>query len=198
MHEEKKKIRKELLHKRNEIDPVTKIIAARDILSRLAKMDEFQKAEDILLYASYDSEVPTREIFDTTLWMEKRVFFPKVTESEMEFYEIKNYEELSEGYKGILEPDGGSLKYQDDNHKGTFMILPGSVFGRDGYRIGYGKGYYDRYLTMHPSIIKCGICYSMQLISHCPHEAFDIKMDIIVTERETIHIERNRLQRVKI
>lgn len=190
MKEEKKRFRTEFLQKRNSIDSVSKIMASREILSGLSRTDEFQKAEELLLYASYGCEVPTREIFDTAIWMEKKVYFPKVLGTNMKFYQINRYEELVDGYQGILEPEGNSLEFQDSPDKRTLMILPGCVFGRDGYRIGYGKGFYDRFLSEHPSIIKCGICYDLQMVMECPKEAFDIKMDMIVTEREVISISR--------
>lgn len=186
MYEEKKKLRKELLQKRNAVDPVYKMIASREILSKISRMDEFQKADEILLYASYGSEVPTREIFETAVWMEKKVCFPKVIGTDMKFYEINHYEDLVDGYQGILEPEGKSPEFQDNPGKRVFMILPGCVFGRDGYRIGYGKGFYDRFLSTHTSVIKCGICYDLQLVNVCPHEDFDIKMDLVVTDREVI------------
>ena len=66
------------------------------------------------------------------------------------------------------------------------IIVPGTVFGRDGYRIGYGKGFYDRYLADYPGLWKTGICFSTQIVKECPHDEYDIQMDEIVCENEVI------------
>ena len=80
--------------------------------------------------------------------------------------------------------------------KGSFLsdsviIVPGSAFSREGYRVGYGKGFYDRYLAAHPELNRIGVCYDVQLLWQCPHDEYDVKMDRIVTEFEELYFQRS-------
>ena len=139
----------------------------------------------ILFYVSYGTETDTgvliRELLETP---EKNVHIavPKVKGDEMEFYEIKSFSDLVSGYKGILEPKGDVLA-QPSN---ALMVMPGLVFDRRRNRIGYGGGYYDRYLAQHSEQIEKTVAaaYDLQVMPHdiktAPH---DIKPDCIVTEK---------------
>lgn len=183
----KSELRKEILAQRNKVSPVDKILASRAVLYSLGQMPEFQKANRLLLYVSYGSELPTEEIFSAAIWQEKEVYVPKVlSPGHMEFYRITSYEQLIDGYQGILEPVGDTERYiVNASTPKDLILVPGSVFDKKGNRIGYGKGFYDRYLTGLP-IQKCGICYDLQLVDEILAEPGDVPMDFLVTEKKII------------
>ena len=113
----------------------------------------------------------------------KRVYFPKSygEDCHMEFYQVISVKQLEAGYKGIREPAADeSLRYRFRTQEDTLMILPGVAFGTDGYRIGYGKGFYDRYLQDKAQITRMGLAFSNQITEPFIHEEHDRKMDKIV------------------
>ena len=89
----------------------------------------------------------------------------------MDFYEIRDFSELQKGAYGILEPTGDRLLLPQ---KDDLMLVPGAAFDRNGYRIGYGGGYYDRYLRRHPDMKTIALAYDFQIISRVPAEEFDV------------------------
>lgn len=189
--EKKKKIRSVYLKRRNKLEPEKRKAASEKIRKRLYASKRFKAAQTIFVYASYKSEVQTKELIQDALKMGKRVAVPKVVGEEMHFYEILSWEELFPGYQGILEPQisGRESLIPTDS---DLIVLPGAVFDRRGGRIGYGGGYYDRYWDrIHGT--GGNKPYLLALAYHCqmypgkiPLEEHDIKMDCILTERGAI------------
>ncbi len=189
--EKKKKIRSVYLKRRNSLDMDKRKAACKKIREKLYTSKRFKAAKTVFVYASYKSEVETGKLIRDMLKMGKKVAVPKVIGKEMEFYEISSWEELFPGYQGILEPQGTDkeLVYPADS---DIMLLPGAVFDRRGGRIGYGGGYYDRYLDRimenyghKPYLLALG--YQVQLYhGTLPLEKHDRKMDCIVTEKSVI------------
>ncbi len=139
-------------------------------------------AEWVYIYVSYGSEADTRHLINALLKLPHRVAVPRVDGKEMEFYEIKDTKDLKPGYNGIPEPFCGSPVLKCNG----IMFMPGLVFDKAYGRIGYGGGYYDRYLYRHRdnNILKIGVAYSFQVLEKgsIQMEAHDIKPDIIITE----------------
>lgn len=159
------------------------------IQKNIMKSELYKSADCLMIYADFHGEVGTFLLIEDALLKGKHVFLPKVlenfTESRMEFYEIFSSAELLNGYKGIKEPTGNLQRTFDyDKYQAStlLMLVPGVAFSKEGYRIGYGKGYYDIYLADKPLIIKCGMCFDMQIVDDIPYEATDIKMDLIIGE----------------
>ena len=123
----KMQIRKEILSKRDALSNEERIIKSRRITDAVLKLECYQKAASILLFASYKSEVNTFLLAKESIHQGKTVFFPKVTGKEMEFYKITAIDELKPGYQGILEPSI-SEAYYGNVTSDTVMIMPGSVF----------------------------------------------------------------------
>ena len=116
----------------------------------------------------------------------KRTAVPKVTgERRMEFYYISSMEELSPGYRGIPEPEGRAGT-EAVPAKDALIILPGAAFDRMGNRLGYGGGFYDTYLASHPQAGRAAIAFSVQIAERIPSGPYDIRPDIIFTEKEMI------------
>ncbi|MCX8198005.1 MAG: phosphoribosylglycinamide formyltransferase [Candidatus Micrarchaeota archaeon] len=156
------------------------------IMDRFLRLPEFISAKCVLLYASKGSEVHTDGIIQSALSLGKKVGLPVTIKEkkELEIYELKSIEELSEGAFGILEPpraaDRRIMPSQVD-----LAVVPGISFDRRGHRIGYGMGYYDSLLSKMKAV-KVGLAYQMQIVRQIPNEPHDIAVDLIVTESETI------------
>jgi 5-formyltetrahydrofolate cyclo-ligase len=113
----------------------------------------------------------------------------------MNFYKISSYDELQSGAYGILEPITNE-KYVPSqicndisgNKTKDIIIIPGLVFDIKGNRIGYGGGYYDRYLLEHKNLIKCAVCYDFQIVDEgiIPYGKYDVKVDAIVTDKRLV------------
>lgn len=179
--EEKKAFRRAALERRSLADPMEAPLCAR----RLAELPEFQAAEAVFCYASYGTELPTGPVIALARELGKRVAYPKVLDREtMKFYFA---EMLQPGFRGIPEPVAGEEAVP---RPGDLMLLPGAAFSLEGHRMGYGGGYYDRYLAALPCRpVCCGLCYELQLVQQLPHEPHDQIMDLLVTPQRIITIE---------
>lgn len=191
--DEKKIIRNDLINKRDSIDSDTWNRDSKIIQKNIILSDIYKKSDCILCYSDFHGEVGTLMIIEDALLSGKKVFLPKVlqnfTEARMDFYEIISTNELIDGYKGIMEPTGNREKtfnYDEWSGKRVLMTVPGVAFSNEGYRLGYGLGYYDLYLSDKPSIIKAGICFSMQIAKNIPILEHDIKMDFLFTEKTSV------------
>jgi 5-formyltetrahydrofolate cyclo-ligase len=184
-------LRSEALTKRDAIPlPVRKIKDAA-IAERLFASDKFASARAVMLYASFRSEVSTEAIILKTLEAGKKVVLPRVNseESSLALYEIKTLDDLTPGYMGIPEPEA-----REESHVGIesveLVVVPGAAFDQRGYRLGYGKGYYDKLLaneSTRPALV--ALAYEEQLVDEVPAEAHDVKMDAVITDRRIIGTE---------
>ena len=189
--EQKKALRTKYLEKRNRMEPEKRKAASAKIREWLFANKRYKAANTVFVYASYKTEVETKEIIQGALRQGKRVAAPKVHGEEMFFYEIRSWEELFPGYQGILEPQNDGREPLVPTSSDV-MIVPGSVFDHQGGRIGYGKGYYDRYWNRHISTFGnqpylIGLAFACQISpKKLPNEEHDKKIDCILTERRVI------------
>ena len=187
----KKTIRTKYLEKRNQMEPEKRKEASKKIKEWLFANKHYKAAQTVFVYASYKSEVETKEIIQGALRQGKRVAVPKVHGEDMFFYEIQSWEELFPGYQGILEPQNEGREPLVPASSDV-MVVPGSVFDHQGGRFGYGGGYYDKYLGKifeaygyQPYLI--GLAFACQISpKKLPTEEHDKKMDCILTERRVI------------
>lgn len=159
------------------------------IFESVCNSNFFINAKVIAIYNSFKSEVSTKKLIDHMLELGKIVCLPKVVGNEMKFYKIKSIKDIK--YKnnfGIYEPNDKVHNLVRKNDIGI-MIIPGICFDYEGNRVGFGMGYYDKYLS-GISVRKIGICFDEQLLYHekllC--DQHDIKMDIIVTDKTIINL----------
>ncbi len=171
MLNEKKVLRKELLTLRNN-SPEKELR-----LSHLDEIPQFRNAEIVFCYVSAGSEVKTHALIKELLSV-KKVVVPYCTDNDgnMIAAEIKSFDELKEGRFGIFEP---ITPEEFPKNEIDFVITPAIAFDKNGYRLGYGKGYYDRFLSSI-SPYKLGICKKELLTEKLPHDEFDIKMDNVI------------------
>ncbi len=152
-------------------------------------MHEYARARGIACYVSKDTEVDTRVLIRHALDHGKRVLIPVVRKGDVElfFSEIKDLgRELTPGTFGILEPKPEFVREvsldQVDN-----MFVPGIAWDRNGYRLGWGRGYFDRVLKNLPQTVRSiGLAFNLQLINQIPRDQFDLPVDMVVTESRVI------------
>ena len=177
-------LRRDFLKKRRELDEEYVKKASSEVINNLKSIEEFQEAKHILVYVSYKNEINTHDLIRKLLNDRKIVYVPKVLEKGiMEFYRIKSFDDLIEGFKGIIEPDVSKCeKYSwiED----SIIICPGVVFDKKGNRIGFGGGYYDRYLQKN-KLFAIGLAHDMQVIDEIKEiKETDIPMNVLVTPKE--------------
>lgn len=187
---DKSSLRSNYLTARRRIDPATKAALDARILERLAGFDLYADAGLVLAYVSYGNEVDTRAVIESALASGKRVAVPRVLphKHKMDFYEIDGMGDLEEGFKGILEPRRGvSSPLGTVDLLGSVCLVPGLVFDAEGHRIGYGGGYFDRFLQFYPGD-KIALARSAQVSSNpLPTESCDVPVDFIVTDSGVWH-----------
>jgi 5-formyltetrahydrofolate cyclo-ligase len=189
---DKRELRTKYIAKRQTIPTEVKQEKSRQILEKIVELPEYQKAENILAYASRKGEVITDEIILDALSLGKNVFCPKVTDverSQMEFVRINSLEEMSEGAFGIREPqmNESSDVAKELDPENTLVIMPGAVFDRQLNRIGYGAGFYDRYLKKYPFYRTVALCFACQIADEVIEaDVNDVKPGMLITEDELI------------
>ena len=180
--EEKKDLRKIILNKRNSIDNNTKEEMDRELFNKLINLDLYKEAKNIFIYLSFGSEIDTKPIIDRALEEEKEVYIPKIYKinKEMKAIRLNSFEDLEENSMGILEPKDDSNFIDKENI--DLIIVPGAVFDLEGNRIGYGGGYYDRFLSnIKDKRNKIVLAYDLQIVDNIEAEEHDIKVDYIIT-----------------
>jgi 5-formyltetrahydrofolate cyclo-ligase len=153
-----------------------------EITEKVAALPAFRNAKRILAYADYNNEVVTRYLIEKAWQSGKEVAVPKVVGQEMIFYKLTDFSQLAPGYYGIPEPcEGECVEWEE-----ALMIMPGVAFDRRNHRVGYGGGFYDRYLEQHPKVERLAVAFSFQIFEEVPTEPTDIMPQILVTEREIL------------
>ena len=178
--DEKNLIRKQMKQLRADMTRTERFEKSMQIFEKLITVPEFKRADRIYTYVSMDNEIDTIMFIDYSLSLEKRVFVPRVSGKDMEFYEISDISELNPGYMGIYEPDINGK--EPDYSRTGFMCMPGLAFDRNYNRIGYGGGFYDRYLSVENKLYKAALAYEAQLLESIPAQDGDVRPDMIVTE----------------
>lgn len=178
--ERKNEIRKRILARRGELSPEERMRGTLLLTERILGHQWFYLSDFLLAYAGYGSEIGTEEILREALRKDKGVYLPKAQEDgRMRFYRIQSLEELRTGFRGIPEPSGETEEYlySPSVAERTLMLMPGVAF--DGYRnrIGYGKGFYDRYLADKPKLQlrTIGVGFCCQLVEEIPGEEQDVR-----------------------
>ena len=179
-NDEKNVIRKRMKQLREDMTRAERFEKSMRIFEQLITVPEFKRADRIYTYVSMDNEIDTIMLIDYSLSLEKRVFVPRVSGRDMEFYEISDISELSPGYMGIYEPDINGK--EPDYSRTGFMCMPGLAFDKSYNRIGYGGGFYDRYLSVENKLYKAALAYEAQLLESIPAQDGDVRPDMIVTE----------------
>lgn len=159
----------------------------RSLTQTFLNLDEYKQCEKLFAFVSSQIEVDTSNIICQALKDGKRVAVPKCTDKngKMEFYFINSLNQLEKGSFGIMEPKTDICEQVTDLTDGL-CIVPGICFDMFGYRIGFGKGYYDRFLERFGGIT-AGLCYSKCTEHELPKGNYDKPVDILITEKFINH-----------
>ena len=187
MKQKKKALRREIralraVHSDEEIHAMS-----LKVLEQVKALPEYQEAETLFVYVDCKHETETSDLIRQAWADGKRTAVPKVIGENMKFFYITSLEnDLEEGYFGIREPYEKNPADEAADREGSLMLMPGVAFDEARHRIGYGGGFYDRYLEAHPGLRTAALAFEFQVKAEVPFEKFDILPGRIVTEKRVI------------
>jgi len=186
----KQAIRKNILAQREQLPADMRAAYSATIVERLLHLPEYRQADTVLGYMNFGAE------FASELWVArvladgKRLALPKVNRhtNHLDLYWVEDMEnQLAAGLWGIREPVVERCERLNNPNEVEFALLPGVAFTRDGARLGYGGGFYDKLLASmahQPALVAAA--FAMQIVEYLPQEATDVKVEWIITEQKTI------------
>ena len=178
----KNQLKESILKKRNSLSKEEIIEKSSKIKGNLFSLDYYKKSKTIMFFVSFNSEVDTHDMIRDAL-KSKTVVVPKVAYHEIEPSFIIDFDNLIPGKFGILEPiETMKIAYKNID----LILVPGIAFDKEGHRIGYGFGYYDKFLKKVPKAIKIGLAFDFQIVDKIPREMHDVPVDLIVTEERVV------------
>jgi len=192
--ETKAHIRERILALRNDLPVTERQEASAKIAEKVFNLNAYKKADIVLGFVGYGSETDTVPFLESAVKDGKKVYCPvSKGNGTMEFYRFRRKEDLTEGYKKIPEPSGTEERFdsrlaEKEKHLHVFMLMPGVAFDEKGHRIGYGKGFYDRYLGAFRPECVLAVCFECQMVEEIPAEEFDVLPDLVVTEKRVIGV----------
>lgn len=190
---DKRELRKNLHALRNNLHKNTnEFNALSDALQNLVINSElFRSAKNICTYAPTKSETDTNKISLQAWKQNKNVFYPLCSKTEkgiMHFYACRDFSDLEAGAYGILEPKQNCPEISENflNTPQTLILVPALGFNKNGYRLGYGQGFYDRFLAKVPLALTMGITFTALLSDAVPVEPWDLPVSYLATEKEIL------------
>ncbi|MBP2027965.1 5-formyltetrahydrofolate cyclo-ligase [Acetoanaerobium pronyense] len=185
----KKNLRVDAINKRDSLTSEEILKNSEKIFSKLKELPEFINAKTVMIYLNFKSEVVTDSIVDFLLSQGKKIVVPiciKEPRSLLLSHITDPKADCDIGFYGIRTPREDNVR-ETDPKEVDFVVVPGVAFSRDKYRLGYGGGYYDRFIkTLREDAFKCSLAFDVQIYDEVPIDRYDEKMDLIVTEREII------------
>lgn len=175
---DKAALRREIAAKKRAMTGAQILAASENLALQLFAHPLYQRAVALYAYLSYNQEVRTQAILRQAAADGKRLAVPKITDGRMEFLWLTDRTRLEPGFGGIPEPVEGERADAPD----ALVLMPGLAFDRQGHRMGYGGGYYDRFLARepHPTI---ALCFDFQLLDCLPTEDHDIPVDVVLSAK---------------
>lgn len=174
---DKTALRKEIREKKRAMAQEDIRLRSQRLTEKFLQSDSYNNAKTIYGYLPYNQEVLTWDLLRRAMEDGKRVAVPKVYEKEMKFIYITDFSQVSTGYCGIPEPVEDGPVAED---REALVLMPGLAFDREGHRIGYGGGFYDRFLSDEPNHPTIALCYDFQVQEDLPVEEFDIPVDMVI------------------
>ena len=183
----KNQLKESILEKRNSLSKQEILEKSEKIEDKLFNLEHFRKSKTIMFFVSFNSEVDTRNMIKKS-FQNKTVVVPKVAQHEINPSIIIDIDNLIPAGKfGIFEPiEAMKIAYKNID----LVLVPGIAFDKTGHRIGYGFGYYDKFLKKVPKAIKIGLCFDFQIVDKIPHEEHDVPVDFVVTEERVLECKR--------
>lgn len=181
-------LRKQMMARRNGLSNLEVDKLSQQVCRRLKELQPLAQAEVIMGYSSIKNEVNLIPWLQKLKQQGRTILLPRVQENRLVAVELKEEEDMDRSSFGICEPRGEPFA----DNKIDVVLVPGLVFDVNGYRLGYGKGYYDRFLPrLGKHCFNCGVCYEYQVVDNvCPHSK-DVPVHWIVTDRSEIAVDMN-------
>lgn len=167
-------------------DKLSKELVKKDSKLICDKLLELKKYDSFLVYSAINNEVDLVYFANEAVLAGKKIAYPRVNGSQMDFYLINSLADLSEGYFHIKEPTESCPVFYPNRN--TLCLVPGLVFSEQGDRIGYGKGFYDKYFNRYSDIAKIGVAFDFQICPKWEPDSFDVSMDALITEKREVFI----------
>ena len=166
-----KKVLRSMIREKKRNMTEEQIVSASRRLGELFRAHPlYQSAKTIYGYLPYNQEVRTIPMLEQAIRDGKRVAVPKVFGDEMKFIYLDDLTKIEKGYCGIPEPDDPT----------ALVLMPGLAFDSQGHRIGYGGGFYDKFLAAEPDHPTLALCYEFQMVEHLETEEFDVPVDCVL------------------
>ena len=185
VRDQKNALREKYRAERAAMDAAERARRDEAIANAASNMASFRLAEYVLMYAPTGEEIDVTGIARRALELGKRVMYPVCSKEEhtMVYREIKSFDDLKPGAFDLLEPPADAPDYDPERDAGSAIcFVPGLVYDKAGFRVGYGKGFYDRYLSAFAGC-KIGVIYSDYILRQVPRGRFDVKVDILLCEK---------------
>lgn len=182
---EKEEVRKSMRARRKALKPEKRENLQKQAQKNLLSLQEFRQAEWIFPFVSCGTEMDTMALIQAVLAEGKhRLAVPRVRGEEMDFVRLHSIQDLVPGAMQILEPTGDQIVTANEG----LMLMPGLAFDLQGNRVGYGAGYYDRYLEKFDSskLVKVAYAFDFQIVDHILVEEHDRRVDAVVTDRRIL------------
>ncbi|MGN1412184.1 MAG: 5-formyltetrahydrofolate cyclo-ligase [Oscillospiraceae bacterium] len=188
INDRKKLLREDFKNIRKSLD--NKSDLDNQIFENLIKSVDFSKFKSVIVYVSFGLEVDTLALIEYLRERNVDVYSPRcyIQDKSMKFFNINKENSLVKGAYNILEPVENSSNELIDFSE-SICIVPALSFDRFGYRLGWGGGYYDRFLALHKDIFKLGLVYSSCLSDTLPKDDYDISVDMVLTEKIYYYVE---------
>jgi len=191
--EQKAQLRKIILKRRNELTATEVEQKSAAIASKLFNLDFFKEAKTVMFYCSMPGEVDTKSMIRKALNLGKRVFLPCINEKSKTLKALEfnvSSDVLEKGPYGIYQPKQNAKKRSAVKHF-DIVFVPAIAFDESGYRIGFGHGYYDRFLATNNFAVSVGLAYSFAVVEFVPREYFDVSVNVLLTEEKVVSVTRS-------
>ena len=174
---DKKALRQEIRHRKQAMTPEQIEKASACLAQQFFQTDAYRQAETLYGYLPYNQEVRTVPILEQAIRDGKRVAVPKVCGDRMDFIYISDMSAVEIGYCGIPEPVADGPVGDDPT---ALVLMPGLAFDKNGNRMGYGGGFYDKFLAQEPDHPTVALCYAFQMVDSIPTDSYDIPVDLVL------------------
>ena len=174
---DKKELRSMIRAKKRAMTEAEIVEKSEKLGQLFAASELYQKAKTIYGYMPYNQEVRTIPMMEQALRDGKRVAVPKCYGDEMRFIYLEDLSQVEKGYANIPEPIADEPVADDET---ALVLMPGLAFDPQGHRIGYGGGFYDKFLAQEPNHPTLALCYDFQMLDHLDTEEFDIPVDAVL------------------
>ena len=174
---DKKELRRQISKRKREMTESEIENASRVLAEKFVNSQVYRDAKTIYGYMPYNQEVRTIPMMEQALRDGKRVAVPKVYGDTMKFIYMDDLSKVEEGYYNIPEPIADGPVAEDPT---ALVLMPGLAFDEKGNRMGYGGGFYDKFLAQEPDHPTVALCYAFQMVDHIPTEEYDIPVDCVL------------------